>query len=53
MLKILYTRHGTTEWNEKNLIQGQIEIPLNEKGREDARRLGEQLKDTKIDIIYS
>ena len=53
MLKILYTRHGTTEWNEKNLIQGQIEIPLNEKGREDARRLGEQLKDTKIDLIYS
>ena len=53
MLKILFTRHGTTDWNEKMLIQGQIEIPLNEKGRKDARLLAEKLKNEKIDLIYS
>ena len=53
MLKILFTRHGTTDWNEKMLIQGRTEIPLNEKGREDAKKLAEKLKDTKIDLIYS
>ena len=52
MLKILFTRHGTTDLNELDLIQGQIERPLNEKGREDARKLALRLKDEKIDLIY-
>ncbi|MBP5092368.1 MAG: histidine phosphatase family protein [Bacilli bacterium] len=53
MLKILFTRHGTTDWNVKDLIQGQVDIPLNEAGREDARRLAEKLKDERIDMIFA
>jgi len=29
---IYLVRHGETEWNEKKLIQGYEDIPLNKKG---------------------
>ena len=37
---IYLTRHGETEWNEKKLIQGHTDIPLNEKGKKQAKQLG-------------
>jgi len=30
---ILFIRHGITEWNIKNLVQGSTDIPLGEEGR--------------------
>lgn len=50
---IYLTRHGETEWNVKKLIQGQKDIPLNEKGRNQAKKLSEKLKRVKFDAIYS
>jgi len=38
-MKILVTRHGETEWNRKNLILGRTDIPLNETGIMQARKL--------------
>ena len=46
-------RHGETEYNTAGRIQGQLDIPLNEKGRELARIVGKALKDTAFDIIYT
>ncbi|NQV55360.1 MAG: histidine phosphatase family protein [Rhodospirillales bacterium] len=34
---ILFIRHGVTEWNVKNLVQGSTDIPLGEEGRAEVR----------------
>lgn len=31
-MKVYLVRHGETEWNRRGKIQGQADIPLNEKG---------------------
>jgi len=50
---IYLVRHGETDWNVKKLIQGQKDIPLNEKGRKQAEKLSGKLKKVKFDAIYS
>ena len=46
-------RHGRTEWNLKELVQGQKDIPLDLEGQEQARKVGLRLKSERIDAIYS
>ncbi|MGB0453030.1 MAG: histidine phosphatase family protein [Bacteriovoracaceae bacterium] len=54
MEKELYLfRHGETDWNKAKRIQGHIDIPLNDTGRSQATTLGEKLKETPLDIIYT
>lgn len=36
MKKVYFVRHGETEWNRLCKIQGQADIPLNERGRYEA-----------------
>jgi probable phosphoglycerate mutase len=38
-----FLRHGETDWNAQGLSQGQVEVPLNANGREQAKRSGEKL----------
>jgi probable phosphoglycerate mutase len=52
-LKIFYTRHGETEWNAKNIVCGITDIPLSEKGLEQAKALSEAVLCTEIDMIIS
>lgn len=42
--KFFFVRHGITEWNDKQLCQGQLDIELNEAGRLEAKLLGRSIK---------
>lgn len=41
--RIIAIRHGETAWNVDTRIQGQLDIPLNDKGRWQAQRLARAL----------
>lgn len=45
MLKLYVTRHGETEWNRQNRLQGHQNSPLTEAGISQAKLLGEYLQD--------
>ena len=38
---LVFLRHGETDWNVEGRLQGQRDIPINAKGRGQARRNGE------------
>ena len=51
---ILAIRHGETDWNVGTRVQGHLDIGLNDRGREQARRLASTLAGREpIDHIYS
>ena len=51
---ILYVvRHGQTEWNLEHRCQGISDIPLTEKGIEEAKQLQELVKSLNIDVVIS
>ncbi|HEY8416675.1 MAG TPA: histidine phosphatase family protein [Limnochordales bacterium] len=51
--RLLLTRHGETDWNVARRIQGWSDIPLNDHGREQARRLAARLRGTELAAIYT
>jgi len=51
--RLYIVRHGQTDWNVQKLCQGQTDIPLNEKGKLQAKDLALKLVDVKFDRIYS
>src|SRR5919206_3871545 len=38
--RLLIVRHGESTWNAEERLQGQLDPPLSERGREQARALG-------------
>jgi broad specificity phosphatase PhoE len=46
-------RHGETEWNQKNLIQGHTDIPLAEAGQRQALARAEYFKEVSFDHVVS
>ncbi len=51
-MKIYLTRHGLTDWNQRHIIQGKTDIPLNEEGRAQARITRDTLAQTPLEAIY-
>lgn len=45
-------RHGQTPMNRDDEIRGWLDVPLTEKGKKEARRIGEELKNQGIDCLY-
>jgi len=52
-MKIYVVRHGETDWNNMHLVQGLINNPLNEKGREQAKNISCFFKGKSIKNFYS
>lgn len=51
MTELIVIRHGETDWNRQHRFQGQIDVPLNDTGREQAERLAHRLRDEPFDVL--
>ena len=51
-MKLYVTRHGQTDWNLLQKIQGKADIALNDTGRKQARITRDQLQDVPFDILF-
>ena len=51
--RVIAVRHGETAWNVETRMQGQLDIPLNDKGRWQALRVAAALADEALDAIYT
>lgn len=45
-------RHGESVWNKKNLFTGWVDIPLSEKGIEEALKAGERIAYIPFNVVY-
>jgi 2,3-bisphosphoglycerate-dependent phosphoglycerate mutase len=46
--KLILLRHGESEWNAKNLFTGWVDVDLSEKGKGEAARAGQLLKQANL-----
>jgi 2,3-bisphosphoglycerate-dependent phosphoglycerate mutase len=51
--ELLLVRHGETDWNAEGRLQGHTDRPLSDYGREQARRLADELEGEELDAIYA
>ena len=53
--KLILLRHGESDWNAKNLFTGWVDVPLTDKGRAEAVRGGELLKEADLlpDVVHT
>lgn len=51
-MNIIVVRHGQTDWNVRDLLQGRTDIELNETGKLQAIETASNLKNINIDAIF-
>ena len=51
--RLIAVRHGETAWNVEARLQGQLDIPLNERGQAQARRAAQSLAEDRPDVVVS
>lgn len=51
--KLYLARHGDTAWTDSGQHTGRTDLPLNERGAENARRLGERLRAFNFVRVYT
>lgn len=51
--KLILMRHGQSIWNQQNLFTGWVDIPLSQKGVDEALEGGKQIRNLPIDIAYT
>ena len=52
---LILLRHGNSEWNQKNLFTGWVDVDLTEQGTKEAKRAGDLLTKSglKPDVLYT
>jgi broad specificity phosphatase PhoE len=53
MTRLIIWRHGNTDYNAENRVQGQTDIPLNERGHAQAAAAARLIADLAPDVIIS
>ncbi|HVO44117.1 MAG TPA: 2,3-bisphosphoglycerate-dependent phosphoglycerate mutase [Aggregatilineales bacterium] len=53
MTKLVLVRHGESQWNLENRFTGWVDVPLSERGVEEARQAGEKLRGYHFDKAYT
>ena len=48
----ILVRHGQTYWNKNGIMHGQYDIPLNDTGHQQAKKIAQELKNEHFDICY-
>src|SRR3989337_2268627 len=51
MSKLIMMRHGESEWNKLNQFTGWVDVPLSQKGIEEAIEGGKKIQNIPIDVI--
>ncbi len=51
--RIVAIRHGETDWNASGRLQGHLDVPLNARGRAQAARLAEALRDEGLEAVVA
>jgi len=52
-MELIIVRHGETDWNKLERCQGISDIPLNSRGKKQAKQLADSLKTEFISAIFS
>lgn len=52
-VQLILMRHGESSWNGLNRFTGWVDVPLSQKGIDEAFEAGKQLASMKIDRIYT
>ncbi|UCR88770.1 phosphoglyceromutase [Mycetocola spongiae] len=52
---LILLRHGNSDWNQKNLFTGWVDVRLSDQGVEEARRAGQLLTDSGLrpDVLFT
>ncbi len=51
--RIFLIRHGETNWNKEGRFQGQIDIPLNNNGKDQAKKASKYLREINFNKAFS
>lgn len=49
---LVLVRHGQSEWNQKNIFTGFVDVPLSDLGRVEAERARDALKPYTFDAVF-
>lgn len=52
-MELFLIRHARTDWNDQGLWQGNTDVPLNEAGFEQAKRIAQRLSKHCVKMIYT
>ena len=52
-VRLYFIRHGETEWSRSGRHTSRTDLPLTERGEQDARELGERLRATTFARVFS